>query len=194
MHDAAAFVRQARSARIVVQPKGADAKPRQVEVQCPDRVRVVTETTEGTRETVVVDGRGYSRLGQGAWTIVPPAFANAPPVCEGAAWRTGADLPSVLEAMASSPVTEGETHTPLGVPCHSWMMGRKKPPSSPRQVTQIGICLGVEDARPVVMDVGPEVWVFTEWNGDVTIETPEVGATASAEPESSPGNASPPER
>ena len=33
LHDAASFVRHARSARIIVQPKGDDAKPRRVEVK-----------------------------------------------------------------------------------------------------------------------------------------------------------------
>jgi hypothetical protein len=71
---------------------------------------------------------------------------------------------------------------------------RKKPPARPRQVTQIEICLGLEDARPVVMDVGDEIWVFTEWNGDVTIEDPEIEAAPAASPESAPSPASQPDR
>src|SRR5687768_4785838 len=70
---AAEFVRAARSVRMQVQDGSAE-KARQVEIVCPDRVRVTAETTAGRMEIVAVGDEAFGRTGQGAWIKVPLSF------------------------------------------------------------------------------------------------------------------------
>src|SRR6185436_20856639 len=103
---AADFVRAARSVRMQVKDHAAEAV-RNVEIVCPDRVRVTVQTPSGTLEVLAVGQEAFGRTGDGAWIKVPLSLVDAPAICRGASWRPSAqDLPTLLQAMSQLTVAE----------------------------------------------------------------------------------------
>ena len=169
---AAEFVRAARSVRMQVKDGSADAA-RQVEIVCPDRVRVTAETTSGRLEIVAVGDQAFGRTGEGAWIKVPLSFVNAPVICAGAPWRRdGQDLATILHAMASLQVAEQPVgpRQVNGVACQDWEA--RSPAAGGAATPRFGMCLGTADKRPMQITLPDATWTFAEWNPPLTIEAP----------------------
>jgi hypothetical protein len=170
---AAEFVRAARSVRLQVRDGAAEAA-REVEILCPDRVRVIASTTSGRLEVVAVGAQAYGRTGEGAWIKVPLSFVKAPAICRGATWQDGQDLPSLLQALTERELAEKPVgpRAVSGVACQDWeareKLGRRQgaPP--------ILMCLGISDRRPMQIALPDATWTFTEWNADLQIQEPEI--------------------
>jgi hypothetical protein len=183
---AADFVKAARSVRIQVQEKAGNAT-RNVEILCPDRVRVTAETTSGTLEVVAIGSEAFGRTGEGPWIKVPLSFVNAPPICSGSSWRPEAqDLGAVLHAMTRLVVSEQPIgpRAVNGVPCQDWE-ARERGPAPKGRDPRIRLCLGTTDKRPMQITLPDGTWTFADWNADVTIEAPQVvkgEAVASGQP------------
>ena len=64
LRAAADFVRAARSVRVDVRDRSGEGA-RRVEVVCPDRVRVIAETTSGRLEVVAIGAEAFGRTGDG---------------------------------------------------------------------------------------------------------------------------------
>ena len=173
---AAEFVRAARSVRMQVHDRSAE-KARQVEIVCPDRVRVTAETTSGRMEIVAVGDQAFGRTGEGAWIKVPLSFVNAPVICAGAPWRRGAqDLATILHAMTSLEVSEQPVgpRQVNGVACQDWE-ARTRVAATAGEAdgpARFGLCLGTSDKRPMQITLPDATWTFAEWNPDLTIEPP----------------------
>lgn len=176
MDVAAEFVRAARSVRMQVQDRSAE-KARQVEIVCPDRVRVTAETTAGRMEIVAVGDQAFGRTGEGAWIKVPLSFVNAPVICAGAPWRRGAqDLATILHAMTSLDVSEQPVgpRQVNGVACQDWEARTRAAAANGAtdESARFGLCLGTSDKRPMQITLPDATWTFAEWNPDLTIEPP----------------------
>lgn len=171
---AAEFVRAARSVRMQVQDRSADAA-RQVEIVCPDRVRVTAETSSGRLEVVAVGDEAFGRTGDGAWIKVPLSFVNAPVICAGATWRRGTqDLATILQAMAGLDVAEQPVgpRQVNGVPCQDWEARGRGPAGPGDAAPRFSMCLGTADRRPMQITLPDATWTFAEWNPALKIDPP----------------------
>lgn len=173
---AADFVRAARSVRMQVQEKPGNTT-RNVEILCPDRVRVTAESTSGKLEVVAIGSEAFGRTGAGPLIQVPLSFVNAPAICSGSTWRPQAqDLATLLQAMtrlvvSEQPIGPREVN---GVPCQDWEARDRGPASDRRQTPRIRLCLGTADKRPMQITLPDGTWTFADWNADVTIEAPQM--------------------
>jgi hypothetical protein len=182
---AAKFVQAARSVRMQVKDGSADAA-RQVEIVCPDRVRVTAETTSGRLEIVAVGDQAFGRTGAGAWIKVPLALVNAPVICAGAPWRRGSqDLATILQAMTSFDVSEQPVgpREVNGVACQDWEARSRSAASADADAPRVGLCLGTSDRRPMQITLPDATWTFAEWNPDLVIEPP---SAVAGEPSAAP--------
>lgn len=173
---AADFVRAARSVRLQVQEKAGNVT-RNVEILCPDRVRVTAETATGKLEVVAIGSAAFGRTGEGPWIKVPLSFVDAPAICSGATWRPQAqDLATLLQAMTRLVVSEQPIgpREVSGVPCQDWEARDRGPAPDRRQTPRILLCLGIADKRPMQITLPDGTWTFTDWNADLTIESPQM--------------------
>ena len=171
---AAEFVRAARSVRMQVQDRSADAA-RIVEIVCPDRVRVAAETTSGRLEIVAVGDQAFGRTGEGAWIKVPLSLVNAPVICAGAPWRRDTqDLATILHAMTTLDVSEQPVgpRAVNGVACQDWEARGRPAGGGSEGSPRFGLCLGTADKRPMQITLPDATWTFAEWNPELTIEPP----------------------
>jgi hypothetical protein len=175
MSNAADFVKAARSVRMQVKDVAGEGA-RDVEIVCPDRVRVTAETTSGRLEVVAVGADAFGRTGAGAWIKVPLSFVNAPAVCAGATWRPNAqDLPTLLQAMTRFAVSEQPIgpREVSGVPCQDWEARDRGPGADGSQTPRILLCLGTADKRPMQITLPDATWTFADWNADLAIDPPQ---------------------
>src|SRR5687767_3657560 len=141
---AAEFVKAARSVRVHVQDKAGDGV-RNIEIVCPDRVRVTAETTSGRLEVVAIGADAFGRTGEGVWIKVPLSFVNAPAICPGATRRPEAqDVAALLQAMTKLTVAERPIgpRQVNGVPCQDWEARDRGPAPDRLDVPRILMCLG----------------------------------------------------
>jgi hypothetical protein len=174
LSGAADFVRGARSVRVHVQDQSGEGA-RSVEVVCPDRVRVIAETTSGRLEVVAIGAEAFGRTGDGAWIKIPLSLVNAPPVCAGATWRPGAqDLVTLLQATAKLMVSERPTgpREVNGVPCQDWEARDRGGATERAAAPRIQMCLGTADRRPMQLTLPDATWTFADWNADLAIHPP----------------------
>lgn len=173
---AAEFVKAARSVRVHVQDKSGHAV-RDIEIVCPDRVRVTAETTSGRLEVVAIGAEAFGRTGQGAWIEVPLSFVNAPAICPGATRRPEAqDVVTVLQAMTKLMVSEQPIgpRAVNGVPCQDWEARDRRTAPDRSDVPRILMCLGTADKRPMQLTLPDATWTFADWNADMAIHPPAV--------------------
>jgi hypothetical protein len=171
---AAEFVKAARSVRVHVQDKSGDAV-RDIEIVCPDRVRVTAETTSGRLEVVAIGAEAFGRTGKGAWIKVPLSFVNAPAICPGATRRPEAqDVVTVLQALTKLMVSEQPIgpRAVNGVPCQDWEARDRGPAPARSDVPRIVMCLGTADKRPMQLTLPDATWTFADWNADLAIHPP----------------------
>jgi hypothetical protein len=171
---AAEFVRTARTVRLQVKDHAA-GPVRQVEIVCPDRVRVTADGAAGRLELLAVGQEAFGRTGDRAWIKVPLSLVDAPAICRGAHWRPAAqDLASLLEAMSQLSVSERPTgpRQVSGVVCQDWE-ARDRRPLGDGPAPSILVCLGTADRRPMEIALPDVTWTFAEWNADVQIEAPQ---------------------
>jgi hypothetical protein len=171
---AADFVKAARSVRLQVQERSAKAA-RQVEIVCPDRVRVTADTTSGRLEIIAIGDQAFGRTGEGAWIKVPLSFVNAPVICRGATWRSGAqDLATTLHAMTTFEVSEQPVgpREVNGVACQDWEARARTTAGADDASPRFGLCLGTADKRPMQIVLPDATWTIAEWNPELRIEAP----------------------
>jgi hypothetical protein len=176
LRGAADFVRAARSVRVHVRDQSGEGA-RRVEVVCPDRVRVIAETTSGRLEVVAIGAEAFGRTGEGDWIKVPLTLVDAPPVCAGATWRPGAqDLVSLLQDTAKLAVSERPTgpREVSGVPCQDWEARQPGGAAERAAAPRIRMCLGTADRRPMQLMTPDATWTFADWNADLAIQAPPV--------------------
>jgi hypothetical protein len=165
-------VRTARSVWLQVRDRSA-AAAREIEILCPDRVRVVAATASGRLEVVAIGRQAFGRTGDGAWIRVPLSFVNAPAVCRGA-WPDGPDLATLLQALTEREVSERPVgpRQVSGVACQDWE-ARERRPARAQEAPPVVLCLGIADKRPMQITLPDATWTFAEWNADLTIDAPE---------------------
>jgi len=174
LSGAADFVRAARSVRVHVQDQSGEGA-RNVEIVCPDRVRVIADTTSGRLEVVAIGAEAFGRTGDGDWIKVPLSMVNAPAICAGTTWRPDAqDLATLLQAMTKHMVSEQPIgpRQVNGVPCQDWEARDRGPAPDRSGVPRIRMCLGTADKRPMQLTLPDATWTFADWNADLAIHPP----------------------
>ena len=173
--ETVSFLKSARSVRIRVRDKASQGAFRDIEIVCPDRVRVRAVTPAGRLEIVAVGENAFGRVDDGLWTTVPLATINAPGLCAGSAWKPrGKNLTTLVEEATTNAewIPKGSVRTVNGVACQTWELRNWTDGNGPKPPAG-SMCVGTSDGRLMELQVPEVTLTFADWNAAIAIDRPD---------------------